>query len=138
MTASTADLAVGTHRAVVVLSTTAGNSPMAIPVTLVFSEQQPVIAVAPSTIALEGTAGRAGPAPVTVAVTTCVPALRLDRVKAAPVPMAPSRSELQRREAPRSPSNESLALPAKGTAPPKANVAPFTGDVMPATGGAIC
>jgi uncharacterized repeat protein (TIGR01451 family) len=69
MTASTGSLAVGTYRAVVSLSANAGNSPMAIPVRLVVTEQQPVIAVGSSTITFEGTAGRAGPAPVTVAVT---------------------------------------------------------------------
>lgn len=69
MTASTGGLAVGSYRAVVTLTANAGNSPKAIPVSLVVTEQQPVIAVAPSTITFEGTAGRAGPAPVNVAVT---------------------------------------------------------------------
>jgi uncharacterized repeat protein (TIGR01451 family) len=69
MTASTGGLAVGTYRAVVTLAANAGNSPIAIPVNLVVTELQPVIAAAPSSITLEGVAGRAGPAPVTVAVT---------------------------------------------------------------------
>jgi uncharacterized repeat protein (TIGR01451 family) len=42
---------------------------MAIPVRLVVTETQPVIAAAPSTITFEGTSGKAGPSPVNVAVT---------------------------------------------------------------------
>jgi uncharacterized repeat protein (TIGR01451 family) len=69
MTASTESLAVGEYRAVIVLAANAGNSPKAIPVSLVVTEQEPVIAAAPSSITPEGTAGRAEPGPVTVAVT---------------------------------------------------------------------
>jgi uncharacterized repeat protein (TIGR01451 family) len=69
MTASTGSLAVGSYRAVVSLAANAGNSPVAIPVSLVVTEHQPIVSVAPSAITLEGTAGKAGPDPVTVAVT---------------------------------------------------------------------
>jgi uncharacterized repeat protein (TIGR01451 family) len=69
LTATTGSLAVGSYRAVVSLAANAGNSPVAIPVRLVVTEHQPIVAVAPSAITLEGTAGRAGPDPVTVAVT---------------------------------------------------------------------
>src|SRR5439155_9041375 len=68
------------------------------------------------------------------AVKVCVPRLSVARLKLPPVPTAPSRSEVHRMRAERSPSKLSLAVAAKGIGAPKANFLPSTGPARVRTG----
>ena len=69
------------------------------------------------------------------AVIVCVPALRRVVVKLAPVPMRPSRSDVQRSDAERLPSVASFAVPLKPRLVPRKTVLPSGGPVMVTTGG---
>ena len=68
------------------------------------------------------------------AVKVCVPRLSVARLKLPPVPTAPSRSEVHRMRAERSPSKLSVAVAAKGMGAPKANFLPSAGEVSVRTG----
>src|SRR5438445_3504476 len=68
------------------------------------------------------------------AVKVCVPRLSVARLKLPPVPTAPSRSEVHRMRAERSPSKLSVAVAAKGMAAPKANFLPSAGAARVRTG----
>ena len=74
---------------------------------------------------------------VAEAVMVWVPTESAEVVTLAPVPRAPSRSELQARLAVRSPSSGSLALPEKVTAVPVSSVVPSAGAVMETVGVAL-
>src|SRR5688572_14280007 len=71
-------------------------------------------------------------ASVQVIVMVCAPVDSV-RVNDAPVPMSPSRLELQRADDAMLPCSGSVQVPAKFIGP--AMDAPLAGDVMPATGG---
>src|SRR3989442_12242717 len=68
------------------------------------------------------------------AVRVCVPRLSVGRLKLPPVPTAPSRLEVHRMRAERSPSKVAVAVAAKGMGAPKANFLPSTGAVSVRTG----
>src|SRR5438128_3794862 len=68
------------------------------------------------------------------AVKVCVPRLSVARLKLPPVPTAPSRLEVHRMRAERSPSKVSVAVAAKGMGAPKANFLPSAGAVSVRTG----
>src|SRR5207237_637023 len=70
------------------------------------------------------------------AVIVWWPRLRFERLKVPPVPIWPSRSDVQTMALVRSPSIESMAVPAKVIGWPGRNLLPRAGDVMVTTGGA--
>src|SRR5207253_5391827 len=72
------------------------------------------------------------------AVIVWWPRLRFERLKVPPVPIWPSRSDVQTMVLVRSPSIESMAVPAKVIGWPGRNLLPRAGDVMVTTGGAWC
>ena len=71
----------------------------------------------------------------TVAVTVCVPTLRLLATTCGPLPSAPSRSDCHTIAPPRSPDSASLAVAWNVTGVPESKVAPPAGEAIVSTGG---
>ena len=72
---------------------------------------------------------------VTTAVRVCVPSERLGTSSSWPVPSAPSRLDVHRMVALRSPSSASEASPLRSTALPASSAPPSSGLMMLTTGG---
>src|SRR2546428_383736 len=77
------------------------------------------------------------PLSVAAAVMTCVPDESVLRVMLPPVPIAPSRLEVQATTGARLPSSGSLAVAVRGVAAPISRIEPLAGAGMAAVGGAL-
>src|SRR5438128_10187041 len=78
---------------------------------------------------------RRPPVSAAIAVIVCVPALRRVVEKVGPVPIGPSRLEIQRSVEPTLPSVASIAVAAKATSVPANTRVPAGGALIVTTGG---